>query len=186
MTQVGEALRDSAILNLSGAETMVVDDSPFALGLTVQALRGFGAKVRHACTDPVEAMQRLQEDAIDLLIVDCEMPGMDGYDLVRWLRRSELKPNAFVPVIMTGGHVRRTRVLKARDCGANFMVTKPFSPLVLLERIVWAARDERPFLQVGDYFGPDRRFRDDGPPGDERRAGALDLAATARSEGATA
>ena len=49
------------------------------------------------------------------------------------------------------------------------MIVKPFSPVTLLERIVWVSRDQRPFLEVGDYFGPDRRFRDGSPPGDERR-----------------
>lgn len=171
MSQVGEALRDSTVLNLSDAVTMVVDDNAFSLSLTVQALRGFGARTKHACTDPIQAIQILQDDVIDLLVVDCEMPGMDGYDMISWLRRSGLEPNAFAPVIMTAGHVRRSKVLKARDCGVNFMVTKPFSPLILLERIVWVARDGRPYLQVGDYFGPDRRFRQDGPPdsGERRR-----------------
>ena len=173
MSKVGEALRDSTALNLTDAVTMVIDDNQFSLDLTVHALRGFGARTKYACKDPLAAMQILQEQVIDLLVVDCEMPGMDGYDLVSWLRRSRLEPNAFVPVIMTAGHVRRAKVLKARDCGANFMVTKPFSPLILLERIVWVARDGRPFLQVGDYFGPDRRFRDDGPPErGERRCNA--------------
>ena len=180
MSRVGETLRDSAVLNLSDAVTMVIDDNQFSLDLTAQALLGFGARTKYACKDPLVAMQILQEQVIDLLVVDCEMPVMDGYDLVSWLRRSGLDPNAFVPVIMTAGHVRRSKVLKARDCGANFMVTKPFSPLILLERIVWVARDGRPFLQVGDYFGPDRRFRDTGPPasGDRRADGARHPAAT--------
>lgn len=174
MSKVGEALRDSAVLNLTDAITMVIDDNQFSLDLTVQVLMGFGARTKYACKDPLEAMQIIQDQGIDLLVVDCEMPAMDGYDLVSWLRRSRLEPNALVPVIMTAGHVRRSKVLKARDCGANFMVTKPFSPLTLLERIVWVARDGRSFLQVGDYFGPDRRFRDNGPPeSGERRSDAV-------------
>lgn len=71
---------------------------------------------------------------------------------------------------MTAGHVRRSRVAEARDCGANFLVTKPFSAAMLLERVLWVARDTRPFLQVGDYLGPDRRFKTDLYDGEERRA----------------
>ena len=71
-----------------------------------------------------------------------------------------------------GAHMR-SKIAEVRDCGANFVVTKPFSASTLLERIVWAARDTRPFLEVGDYFGPDRRFRDLGPPAGERRSAAL-------------
>jgi CheY-like chemotaxis protein len=170
MSALGEALRKSAVINLSGAVTMIVDDSSFALDLTSQALMGFGIRARHTCLSATAAMEILKDQAIDLLVVDCEMPGMDGFELVRWLRRSGLEPNAFVPVIMIAAHIRLSRVTEARDCGANFVITKPFSSATLLERIVWVARDERPFLEVGDYFGPDRRFRTVGPPGEERRA----------------
>lgn len=169
MSGLGEALRESAVINLASASTMVVDDSPFALELTAQSLMGFGIRTRHACIGAAEAMEILRDQNIDLLVVDCDMPGIDGFELVRWLRRSGLEPNAFVPVIMTAAHIRRSRVAEARDCGANFIITKPFSAATLLERIVWVSRDGRPFLEVGDYFGPDRRFRKTPAPGDERR-----------------
>ena len=170
MNGVGESLRESAVFNFNGAVTMVIDDSPFALELTAQALLGFGIKVRHACSSAAEAIGVLRDRPVDLILVDCEMPGMSGYEFVRWLRRSGLEPNAFAPIIMTAAHVRRSKVSEARDCGANFLITKPFSAGVLLERIVWVARDARPFLEVGDYFGPDRRFRSDPWEGIERRA----------------
>ena len=172
MSAVGEALRESAIINLTGAVTMVVDDSSFSADITASALLGFGIKTRHSMRSGAEAMGLLKEIEIDLLVVDCEMPGMDGFELVHWLRRSG-PPNAFVPVIMTAAHIRRSMVARARDCGANFIITKPFSAASLLERIVWVARDSRPFLEVGDYFGPDRRFRVDEPPGAERRSDVL-------------
>ncbi len=170
MAEVGEALRDSAVFNLGDAVTMVVDDSEFALELTTQALSGFGIRPKYVCRDAMSAIEILGAQEVDLLIVDAEMPGMDGYDLVRWLRRSQT--NAFTPVVMMAAHVRRSKVQAARDCGVNFLVTKPFSAAALLERLIWVARDTRPFLQVGDYFGPDRRFHDVPPPdGVERRAG---------------
>lgn len=170
MNGVGESLRESAVFNFNGAVTMVIDDSPFALELTAQAVLGFGIKVRHACSSAAEAIAVLRDHPVDLILVDCEMPGMSGYEFVRWLRRSGLEPNAFAPVIMTAAHVRRSKVSEARDCGANFLITKPFSAGVLLERIVWVARDTRPYLEVGDYFGPDRRFRSEPWEGLERRS----------------
>jgi hypothetical protein len=42
----------------------------------------------------------------------------------------------------------------------------------LLQRILWVSRDKRPFVEVGEYLGPDRRFKMDGPPqGMARREG---------------
>jgi DNA-binding response OmpR family regulator len=172
MGAVGESLRASAIINLTGAITMIVDDSNFASEITSSALLGFGIRTRYSCRSAADAMSILSETEIDLLVVDCEMDGMSGFEMVEWLRRSG-PPNAFVPVIMTAAHIRRSMVSRARDCGANFIITKPFSAASLLERIVWVARDERPFLEVGEYFGPDRRFRAAEPPGEERRADVL-------------
>ena len=184
LTPLLEGLRDSAVVNLGGAVTLVVDDSPFSLELTTQALMGFGMPVRYVCHSAPEAMEILKDHTVDLLFVDVEMPGMDGLELVSWLRRSGLDPNAFAPVIMTGGHVRKDKLNRVRDCGANFLLTKPFSATTLLERIVWTARDTRPFLEIGDYFGPDRRFRSgSGPGGVERRA---DLIRKAELEAARA
>lgn len=173
MSRHGDPLRDSAVFNLSGAVTMVVDDSPFSLTLTTGALTGFGVRPSFTVGSGTEARRLLQEKPIDLLIVDTDMPDIDGFQLVRWLRRSGPNPNAFTPVILTASHIRRARVAEARDCGANFVVTKPFSAAMLLERILWVARDSRPFLEVGDYLGPDRRFRHDDYDGQERRADRL-------------
>lgn len=167
---VGDSLRESAIVNFAGAVTMVIDDSPFAMELTTHALLGFGMKVRHACSTAAEAIEILKSCPVDLILVDSDMPGMSGFEFVRWLRRSGLEPNAFAPVLLTAAHVRRSKVTEARDCGANFLITKPFSSATLLERMVWVARDNRPFLEVGDYFGPDRRFHDEPRNGPERRA----------------
>ena len=171
MGGVGERVRESAIINLTGAITMVVDDSNFAAEITASALLGFGIRTRYSCRSAQDAMGILGEAEIDLLVVDCEMDGMSGFELVEWLRRSG-PPNAFVPVIMTAGHIRRSMVARARDCGANFIITKPFSAAGLLERIVWVARDGGPFLEVGDYFGPDRRFQST-EPREERRADVI-------------
>lgn len=166
---LGETLRDSAVFNFDGAVTMVIDDSEFARELTVQALAGFGLKVRYSLGSAAEAISTLGEVPVDLILVDADMPGMSGYEFVRWLRRSKLEPNAFTPVIMTAAHVRRSKVSETRDCGANFLITKPFSSLTLLERIVWVSKDNRPFLEVGDYLGPDRRFKSVPWFGEERR-----------------
>ncbi|MDP1632286.1 MAG: response regulator [Caulobacter sp.] len=158
------SLNASAIFNLGKAAVMIVDDNNFSLNLTNQTLMGFGVKSRHQCTSAEAAQELLKSCVIDLLVVDCDMPGMDGYDLVRWLRGSRLDPNAYIPVIMMSGHTPESKVAKVRDCGANFFVARPISPLILLERVLWVARDVRPMLQAGNYIGPDRRFQELAPP----------------------
>jgi DNA-binding response OmpR family regulator len=149
---------------------MVIDESSFSLKLTSQALLAFGIKARHQLTSAVEAKAVLAEEILDLIIVGCEMPDLDGYDFVHWLRRSGHEHNAYCPVLMLSGHTRQSKVKKARDCGANIVITRPVSPSTLLERILWMARGQRSFLEAPGYCGPDRRFRPPEPrETDERR-----------------
>lgn len=174
----GETLRTSAVFNLSSANTLVVDDSAIALNLTTAALRGFGIEARYICTNAAEAIAVLTEHPVDLMIVDCEMPGMNGHELVRWLRNSKLEPNAFMPVIMTAGHVRPSTVDAVRACGASFLIQKPFRAEVLLNHVIRVARDSRSFLKTPDYAGPDRRFNISEPrEQDERRQDMIRVAA---------
>lgn len=161
----------SSIINLSRASVLLIDDSPFGLRLLEQMMKGFGVRACYNCGSSLYAQDVIRREAVDLIVIDCDMPELDGYDLIRWMRNSGLE-NAYTPVIMVAGHTKASKVKKARDCGANFIIARPFSPAVLLERIVWIARDPRPFLEASGYAGPDRRFREDGPPAKtgERRA----------------
>ena len=173
------------VFNLSRASVMVVDDDPFSLQLTAQVMLAFGVKSRFQCRSVAEAGEILSTDPVDLLIVDAEMPEQDGYSFVRQIRASGVDPNAFVPVIMLSSHTRRSRVLAARDCGANFIIAKPISPVMMLERILWIARQPRQFLQSDNYAGPDRRFKPSEPrDGDERRSDMRARAALATSRAA--
>ena len=67
--------------------------------------------------------------------------------------------------------------MKARNAGANMIIRKPVAPSVLLDRIEWIARNTRPFVDSGDYRGPDRRIRNLplSPETPERRAEVLSL-----------
>jgi DNA-binding response OmpR family regulator len=145
------------------------------MDIFTQVLTGFGAK-RLLRTGEYEEAQRLtRQQPVDLIICEggplISQEGLEGYDFVRWLRRSGLEPNAFVPVMLATAHSGATAVARARDCGAHFIVKKPLVPGVLLDRILWIARANRPFVNCAAYVGPDRRFKNQGSPtGVGRRA----------------
>lgn len=151
-------------VNLEHSSVLLIDDTPEALEILSSVVRGFGVKQQTKCGSAAEAVSIIKAKPIDLVIVDCAMPDMDGYDFVRWLRREGPKRTVTTPVIMLTGHATESRVHKSRDCGANFVVTKPITPAILLQRILWVARDERPYIDCDSYVGPDRRVRNLGPP----------------------
>lgn len=159
-----EALQASTRINLEKIEVLLVDDSIPSLNLLSQVLLGFG--VGHVTrADGAKAAQTLlRESTFDLVISATNMTGVDGYELVKWLRRGALEANRYLAVILVSGHTPPSQVFKARDAGANFTVAKPISPKILLERILWSAKEERQFIECDSYAGPDRRFKNDGPP----------------------
>ena len=164
----------NAQLNLSKASVLLVDGSQHSLDVSAQIFKGFGVAQVHRCDKVADAEKWMAHKAVDLLVIDPSIEDRAGYRFVRDIRHSG-GPNAFVPVILMCGHVRKSDVAQARNIGVNFVVTKPVSPAVLLQRVLWVARDKRPFVEVGDYIGPDRRFKFEGPPpgSDGRRTGDL-------------
>lgn len=151
-------------INLERVTVLTVDGHKPGLDILRSLFSGFGVRTLVRAETGADAKQIASEQEINLVVCNDLLPDMTGYEFVRWLRRSKIEPNAFTPVILTSGHTRRAMVHEARDTGANFVIAKPISTKVLLERVVFVARESRPFLESGDYLGPDRRFRDKGPP----------------------
>jgi DNA-binding response OmpR family regulator len=153
-----------ARINLARASIMLLDDNFQGLGILVQILTGFGAKVLHRCTSIADAKDVAVRMEIDLILANGSLREAPAFDFVSWLRTSRLAPNCFAPTILVCGHTPVSYIRTARDCGANFIVAKPLTPITLLERIVWVAGEKRPFVSCSTYIGPDRRFHDSGPP----------------------
>lgn len=151
-------------VNLARSTVLLVDHNQKSLDMLSSIFHGFGVKQQIKRGSTAEAVEVVQTRDIDLILIDCSMPSMDGYDFTRWLRRETPAPVRYTPVIMLTGHAAQSKVHKGRDCGASFVVTKPLTPSVLLQRILWLAGDEREFVECDTYVGPDRRVRNFGPP----------------------
>jgi signal transduction histidine kinase len=80
------ALPDPPRVSLDGLQVLLVDDEPDALGLLAKLLQGVGAIVTTACSAR-EAIEALPAARPDVLVSDIGMPGQDGYDLIREVRR---------------------------------------------------------------------------------------------------
>lgn len=157
-------LASRARFNLEKATVLLLDDTPVGMSILVQIVTGLGVKQLHRCTTVEMAQKTARAHEIDLAIVDAMAPSGQGYDFVEWLRREAQEPNCYAPVLLTTAHTPASDIVRARDCGGHFIIKKPIAPIVLLERIIWVSRGSRSFLFTGTYVGPDRRFRDDGPP----------------------
>ena len=109
---------------------MVVDDAALVRLFYRETLRKAGFIVDEALNG-LEALEKVLSEAPDLLIVDVNMPQMDGITFVKTLRRQE-RPVAGIPVLITSTEAAPQDFAAAREAGANFYLVKPIDPDRLL------------------------------------------------------
>ncbi len=146
---------------------LLVEANALEAEIIIQVLTGF--KVRHVTRfeTAAQAREHLQRAQAELIIVGTSHSGdgeMDEYDFIRWLRRSKVETTRTAAIILLAGHTSEANVLRARDCGASFIIAKPVRPRIVYDRVVWLAKDARAFIDSETYAGPDRRFQKLGPP----------------------
>jgi len=151
-------------VNLSTAEILLACGDLQGLNILCEMFAGFGVNAPRRCQSLVECKAVVQERAINLMVIDSALSDAEGYEFISWLRRAELDPNSFAPVILLTGHTRPSQVFRGRDAGASFVVAKPAAPAVMMQRIIWLMNDQRKFVSSPGYCGPDRRVKALGPP----------------------
>jgi len=109
---------------------LIVEDEPdIALGLEDDLkMEGYSVQV---VGDGVTAVQRAREPGWDLILLDVMLPGKDGFDVCRELRRQGIR----TPIIMLTARVHEAEKVLGFELGADDYVTKPFSPRELRARI---------------------------------------------------
>ena len=140
---------------------LVVDDNHYMRVLLCEILRAIGVKEIYEANDGAEGLQMMRDNPIDVVMTDLSMQPLDGIDFVRLLRNSPDSPNQLAPVIMITGHSTFARVKEARDAGVNEFLAKPLTARGVIERLHQAVENPRSYVRTEDYFGPDRRRRND-------------------------
>ncbi len=161
---MAEGSSDNRVFNFSNVNVLLLDENQSGLEILLQIFTGFGVNKIHSFSDVDAARECVQSRALELIVVDQEIPEEKGLSFIKWLRRREGKNNGHVPVIVPMGHTTLRDVMMVRDSGASFVLRKPLSPAPLMQRIVMVVADPRPFVIADQYAGPDRRFKFEGPP----------------------
>lgn len=118
---------------------LVVDDLEANLKLMEAVLEPHGYLVARASSGE-EALAWLSEQVPDLVLLDIQMPGVDGYETCRRIRADER--TAFLPVVMVTASSNEQK-LRAVEAGADDFVTKPFEQAELLARVRSLVRVKR-------------------------------------------
>ncbi len=129
---------------------LIAEDEPgIALALQDDLLReGYAVDV---VADGLSALRRAREERFDAIILDVMLPGKDGFDVCRELRRGGID----TPILMLTARAQEAEKVLGLEAGADDYVTKPFGPRELRARIAALLRRARPgsataLVQVGD------------------------------------
>ena len=153
------ALDDDTVAKYSRLKILIVDDSRFYRTVIINALAPFRLTNVIEAVDGADALEALRSNEIDLVLIDYEMPGMNGAEFVRNVRWSEDEGiNAEMPIIMISMFTEKAVVLAARNAGVHEFVSKPIVPNELYKRIRSTLESPREFIVTDDYRGPDRRW----------------------------
>ena len=120
-------------------KVLVVDDLEQNIRLLEAVLGSNGYDVTAASSGP-EALERVSEDVPDIVLLDIQMPGMNGYEVCRRLRESPA--TQFLPVVMVTSSDQEVRI-NAIEAGADDFIIKPFNKQELLARVRSLVRIKR-------------------------------------------
>ena len=113
------------------ARVLVIDDASLVRLYYRKALEDAGFEVVEALNG-IEALEKLSMNRFDLLIIDVNMPQMDGLTFLDTLRRKEPTVSS-IPALVTSTEAKQQDFVAARAAGANFYLTKPVKQEALVE-----------------------------------------------------
>jgi two-component system, chemotaxis family, response regulator Rcp1 len=115
-------------------EVLLVEDDPNDVELTIRALQG--AKLRnrvHVARDGAEALDFLQRNVPDLILLDLNLPKLDGREVLERIKRDERLRN--IPVVIVTSSQAEEDIAKSYRLNANAYVTKPIDPAAFLKAV---------------------------------------------------
>ena len=130
----------AAPVAMPGLRVLLADDNAVNQKVAIHWLRKMGAMV-HSVANGAEALQALRDAWFDVILMDCQMPEMDGYEATRQLRLSSgAYGDPQIPVIALTAHALATDRERCMAAGMNDYLTKPIDPLRLQDALARAMR----------------------------------------------
>ncbi len=118
---------------LGSARILIVDDSSVNRELVSTLLSPFDVELTEAANG-AEAVEAAQRAAFDLILMDLQMPGMDGLAATRAIRAGS-GPNRTTPILALSANVMPAQVAACREAGMDDHIAKPINPQELLSKI---------------------------------------------------
>ena len=115
---------------------LVVDDSQFMRKIVRNLLVNIGVRDVYEASDGLAGLQAIRTKVPDVVIIDWELPLLNGSEFVRIVRSPGVFPVPDIPIIMLSSHGERSRVIAAARIGVNEYLRKPVSAQSLYDRLL--------------------------------------------------
>ncbi len=131
----------SLIDQMQGMRVLVVDDSRTLRKLLIRELNLVGITNIQEATDGAEAVERVRAEPFDLMLLDMEMPELDGLDVLRLIKSDPVL--SYLPVIVISGGEQFSKTVECIQIGAEDYLPKPFDPILLRARVYSSLEKKR-------------------------------------------
>ncbi|WP_373089304.1 PleD family two-component system response regulator [Sneathiella sp.] len=155
--------------NFKNLDILFVDDNKNMHLIVKHLLLAMNIDKFRSCVNANNVFRMMKESPPDIIISDLKMTPLNGFDLIRLIRKGEKDVDAYVPILVLSGQTDMGTVIEARNAGATEFLAKPVSIGALFDRLVWMVEHPRPFIKAKEFIGPDRRRAMRGYEGLERR-----------------
>ena len=142
---------------VQSAKVLIVEDEAYSRKVIRSLLMTIGVRKVWEANDGKSGLTAICNVAPDIVLLDWDMPVLDGAQFMRQVRSPTTFPMPAVPVIMVTGYGERSRVVEAVRLGVHEYLLKPVSTQALLSRMTAVLANPRPMVRRGDYYGPEPR-----------------------------
>jgi len=142
---------------IQGLNILVVDGNAYMRKVTRMMLINLGAKSVMEAADGLAALEQIRNCDPDVMLLDWDMPLLNGMEVVRIVRSPGVFPRPNLPIIMLTNQGHRSAVVQALHAGVNEFLVKPTSAKALHDRLSSIVANPRPMVQLGDAYVPQPR-----------------------------
>ena len=160
-------------LKMGSVKVLIHGTNRHLVNLQKTALNAFDFRRIEWSNATQQLRDRVTMEFQDIIIINDD-PSFDLELLLKLIRADEKASNPFAIVIVVSPSPSRKYIASALKVGADGVIGLPFSANSLWKQLAFFVNNQRTFVRIKDYFGPDRRrFAQSAFSGDERRAGEI-------------
>ena len=133
---------------------LIADGNSYASRLTRIMLTNVGVKMIHEVQDGAAALEAIRAINPDVMILEWDIPVLDGREVMRIMRSPGLFPKPNLPVIMLTDYGLSSRLNEALYLGVHEFLVKPISSKTLQQRLIGILFKPRPMVLTGGFYVP--------------------------------